>query len=322
MIRFSLLASFVSAQLEIVLTPPFPQANPNYFLGKFPVGTPAQSLSLLFDTGSSDIVILAQTPDIPGGFDQSRSKTFKQGTVVGTVQYGEGSVVKGPLSTDIAGANQTSVEFVLGTSCLFGGVPCSVRTNLPAPFGGWVGLGEAPSQGGESHFMEQMGLTNLLSVWYSPTNPTAILTLGFVDPDRFATEPPVYVPVVDGRVTLFRVSLQQPDKQIELPSGPYLIDSGNIGMVFNGVPGVDILVAPDCSNFSSLPTITFAPVDSFLIQLAPKDYVVRQSPRSCFSFLSAASDRPPFLALGVSFLRKVYTIFDREQRRLGFAPSK
>jgi len=320
MLVSSLLASLTSAQLEIALTPPYPQTNPNYFLGKLPLGTPAQSLSLLFDTGSSDIVILARTIDIPGGFDQFRSQTFNQGTVVGSVQYGEGSLIRGPLSVDAANKNQ-SLEFVLGLECTFGGVPCSARTNLPAAFGGWVGLGEAPSQAGEPHFMKQMGLVNLLSVWYSSSLPTAILTLGFADYNRFATKPPVYVPVVGGRVTLSRVILEQPDKQIELPTGLYLVDSGNVGILLNGIPGVDISVAYDCSDFDSLPNLTISPVSSFQIVLTPKDYVVRQSVRSCFSLLSADSDRPPFFVLGVSFLRKVYTIFDRDQERLGFSPS-
>ncbi|KAL8273644.1 hypothetical protein Esti_002466 [Eimeria stiedai] len=95
-------------------------------------------------------------------------------------------------------------------------------------------------------------------------------------------------------------------------------------------------VAENCSNLGTLPTLTFVLKDIYgrLVQfsMTPRDYVVeeldaklsdaqRGNPNNCaagFMAMDVPAPRGPLFVLGNSFIRKYYSIFDRDHMMVGF----
>jgi hypothetical protein len=80
-------------------------------------------------------------------------------------------------------------------------------------------------------------------------------------------------------------------------------------------------VAADCSNFGSLPDVGFL-IGGQVLSLAPHEYVDKSAEGCVLGLMALDIPAPrgsPLFVLGDPFLRKYYTVYDRERLRVGFA---
>jgi len=101
--------------------------------------------------------------------------------------------------------------------------------------------------------------------------------------------------------------------------------AGPSGVVDAMVDAID--VEQDCSNIKNLPAIGFA-IGHHELTLQPEDYVSRTetSQETICTVGMMSIDIPPpkgpLFIFGDPFLRKYYTVYDREKLRVGFALAK
>ncbi len=82
---------------------------------------------------------------------------------------------------------------------------------------------------------------------------------------------------------------------------------------------LNINVDPGCSGIDQLPVITIK-LSKLTFQLPPKYYVIKVEGQCMLGIQGA--DGLPFWILGDTFIRAYYTVFDRAQNQIGFAPMK
>merc|ERR1719158_2519725 len=79
-------------------------------------------------------------------------------------------------------------------------------------------------------------------------------------------------------------------------------------------------VANDCANYKSLPDLGFI-VGDHILNLKPEDYVDKAEDGCSVALMTLDIPPPkgPLFIFGDPFLRKYYTVYDRENMQVGFA---
>lgn len=322
--------------------------NSQYF-GELRIGTPGKPFVVVFDTGSSTLWVPGAQCSAGGcqhhsRFDVNQSTTFhalktmedeeyiQYGTGACILDLGEDTVQIGPLSVH----NQT-----------FGmAVKESTHPFVDLPFDGLVGLG-FPDPGSPltelplvDNMMAQHVLRrNMFAVYMSDDidKPGAI-SFGSVDP-RYVVRGhhPVWFPVISTDywvVPLEDIMIDgQPLHLCRRHKCRAAVDTGSSLITAPSrflLPFLDKLnVNEDCSNVNDLPviTLTLPDVDDRLIDfnLAPRDYILQETDergqKHCapaFMPIDIPPPRGPLFVLGNNFIRKYYTIFDRDNMLVGF----
>jgi len=318
------------------------------YVGTIQVGTPGQEFDVIFDTGSSNLWInsvdcQSEACLMHNRFDHARSNTFHSVGMDMSVRFGTGSI-DGFLGQDtftfgpIKVKKQTFGQITQETGSVF----------MSGKFDGILGL-SFPSLSAAGYtpvfdnIMRQHLLTrNAFSFYYSklPRQESA-LVLGEPNPDLYV-----------GHMRYLHVSrafyweLELKDIIIgnewqgicRTPPCKAVVDTGT--SLLTG-PADDmsalldkINIRPDCSQMQRLPNITYVLTDKngdHHLTIEPDFYVVKSASmldeepggsRFCkpgFMALDVPAPRGPLWILGDIFMRKFYTVFDRENSAIGFA---
>jgi len=245
------------------------------------------------------------------------------------------------------GTGEVSGVYVRDNVCLGAGDICC-QANFVAgteesdepfslvPFDGILGLSlaqmaEGPSFSVMDRLVESGVLSQgLFSVFFGNEGEQSEITFGSFKKEQMATEifwAPVTVPgywqVAMDDITLANKNLglcSSSKCQVAVDTGTSLL-AGPTDVVASLVEKLQ--VADDCSNLDSLPDLGFI-VGNHILNLKAEDYVARHSTGCALGLMSLDIPPPkgPLFIFGDPFLRKYFTVYDRENMRVGFALAK
>lgn len=312
------------------------------FFGPISLGTPPQTLNVIFDTGSSNLWAPAANCSNCGAlkkkYDSSKSSTYIPNGTEWKIEYGSGPV-SGYLSADTVTVGDVSV-----------------RTTTFAEVEDVSGLGQAYKLG---KFDGILGMAfQSISVDNIPTVFQNMIEQKLVDEPVFAfylSDDPSVAGELDfggidsnhfnGSITYVPVS-SQTYWEVKL-DGIYLGDKA-VTQVTKAIvdSGTSVLAGP-VSEVKAIAALvgahafvhgeylincdkiqTGVPIDiklgGVVFTLQPADYILNESGSCLLGMigLDVPSPAGPLWILGDPWIRKFYTIFDFGQNRLGFALAK
>lgn len=314
------------------------------YFGEVAIGTPPQKFSVIYDTGSSNLWVPSKgcSNCKPGGaaYDSSKSSTYARDGQDFSLQYGTGSC-RGFLSRDQVEMGGLTID-----GFAFGEVTQEAKDVFgDAPFDGILGMG-VPAAAVDKVpvpmdvLVQQKKVEHNVFSFYltSGGNAGSTLTLGGTDP-AFHDGDFSYVPLARASALLpywlvsasdIKVAGQSAGTCGGLIGCEMVVDTGT-SVLAGPQRGVSALLAKvgqvnsNCSNAASLPvlTVTLAGKD---FDLGPEFYVLRAADadgkEQCQMGIEGVNAGAPIWILGDPFLRKYYTVWDAEQRRVGFAVAK
>jgi len=317
------------------------------YYGKLEVGTPRQSFTVVFDTGSGNLMVPStycnsRACSMHKRFNRKGSATAEDIEADGspsrkgaprdqiTVTFGTGEISGIFLQDDVCiGSLCTNVRFVGATE----------ETEDPFSsfnFDGVLGLAlPQMSQGPEFSVMDRMVESKVLkqplfSVFLSDSDlESSEITFGDIKEDHMASHmfwEPVSRDTGYWQVQIADITINN-QKQHLCSNCQVAVDTGTSQLagptsVINDLSR-RLDVKTDCSNYRDLPKLGFVMGDHIL-NLSPQDYVDK-GPDGCQVSLMPLDVPPPngpLFIFGDPFLRKYYTAYDRSSSRVGFAQAK
>ncbi|XP_025264613.1 lysosomal aspartic protease isoform X3 [Camponotus floridanus] len=310
------------------------------YYGNITIGTPPQSFSVLFDTGSSNLWVPSAkcASDDEACLDHhkyysSKSSTYKPINTPFAIQYGTGSLT-GFLSSDIV----TIAGLPVKDQGFAEAVEQPGDTFVYSEFDGILGMGypEISVDGVTPVFVnmfKQHLVEQPIFSFYLSRDPSAMeggeLILGGSDPNHYDGDF-TYVPVTEEgywQFTMDRIEMSDyvvtENKQAIADTGTSLIVGPNSDIdIINEFIQAKSDGSVDCGSVDQLPTISIV-LGGVIHDLSSDDYILRNVENgyeTCSSgFESSGSE---LWILGDVFLRKYYSVYDMGNNRVGFALSK
>ncbi|CCI41945.1 unnamed protein product [Albugo candida] len=308
--------------------------NAQYY-GEIQLGSPAQSFSVIFDTGSSNLWVPNRHFGSHNVYDHSKSHTYKSNGTMFKIMYGSGPV-SGYLSQDLLHVGsiavpdqyfaEINVTKGLGMAYLLG------------KFDGIFGLAfdtiSVDHLRTPFHRMIQMKLlAEPVFAFYLGDNKPGELTIGGIDKKHFVGEiayvevkHPTYWVVALKSVQSAQNTFQGCHKAI-IDSGTSLIagPKDEIHALAKVVGAHSFIMGQYIiSCTADGPDISFD-IDGHVLILSKKDYILHTGPFCLWAFTGIDIPAPagPLWILGDVLMRKYYTVFDwgtdERKARVGFA---
>jgi len=318
------------------------------YFGLVEVGTPRQSFSVVFDTGSGNLIVPGSDCDslackVHKRFSMRQSSTLKEVNCDGsevekgylpdeiTITFGTGTVTGKCLQDQVC----------LGAACSQGAFISAVdESSQPFAafdFDGILGLAlPSMAQGNSFSMMQRLSKGTslrkpLFSVFLSDSDEeTSEITFGQINRDHMASEL-FWVPVT-GTAGYWEVKIEDitvdDEKQGICEDCRVAVDTGT-SQLAGPTSLVDKMesilnVQSDCGNFHRLPELGFI-IGEKVLSLSPSQYVEKKGASSCELALMRLDVPPPngpLFVFGIPFLQKYYSVYDHEGSRVGFAVAK
>mmetsp|Transcript_112353 Transcript_112353/g.194859 ORF Transcript_112353/g.194859 Transcript_112353/m.194859 type:complete len:433 (+) Transcript_112353:117-1415(+) len=325
------------------------------YYGVLKMGSPAQEFHVVLDTGSGNLILPsidctdaaclrhhsyngnASSSSTPIRSAYEPLKAAKSGVPRDTVTitFGTGEAT-GVFERDVACVGDgpcTRMNFISATNM-------SDEPFRDAPFDGVLGLALPQlTEAQEFSIMDSMVKAGLLekslfSVFFarsedvSGDDDNSEVLFGAIREERMAS-PLHWVPVTNPGYWQFEMQdLMIGENSLQLcgtaSSCKAALDTGT--SLLAGPPRLvrelarRLRAAPDCSNSDELPELGFK-VGGQVLRLSPKEYLDRSDGVCMLNLMPLDIPAPhgPLFILGDPFLRKYYTVYDRERLRVGFA---
>ncbi|XP_004389364.1 pepsin F-like [Trichechus manatus latirostris] len=312
------------------------------YMGTISIGTPPQEFKVIFDTGSTDLwvpSIYCYSPACAhhNVFNPLRSSTFQFLGQPLSLSYGTGSM-KGFLASDtvkVTGLPEVVQEFGLSIQ-----EPGQFMDSVP--FDGILGLAY-PTLGirGTTPFFDNLWRQGLVSqglfAFYltNEEKNSSVVMFGGVDPAYYKGELN-WVPVTRPFFWQFTVSsISMNGAVIGCDSGCHaILDTGtslvtgppepifNIQRIINARQSYGGEYIMDCEAINTLPDIIIT-INGVDYPLPASAYIRQEHTGICYSnFLATPGNLSREIwILGDVFLRLYFSVFDRENNRIGLAPA-
>lgn len=322
------------------------------YFGTIQVGNPAQNFTVVFDTGSGNLIVPGKdcTSDACNShkrFDHLASKEIKSVNCDGsnvasgmeqdeiTITFGTGKIT-GQCYQD---------QICIGSACSKGNFISSTEESYTPfasfSFDGVLGLAlDSMAQSNEfsvMNLLQQSGILRkpIFSVFLSDSeHEKSEITFGDIKEEHLASE--LYWVPVSGNAGYWEVEVEDiyfGKKPQNLCKGCRVaVDTGTSELAGPSEVISQLetrLQVNDCESVDALPYLGFAVRGPNgkpkILSLSPKEYTSEISFGSCslsLMNLDVPPPKGPLFVFGIPFLQKYYTVYDHENSRVGFAVAK
>ena len=310
--------------------------NAQYY-GPLTVGTPPQTIQVIFDTGSSNLWVPNKNKFLQHHalYDHSKSSTYKANGTVFSVRYGSGAC-SGVFSRDtvnIGGMSLPNYDFAEVDNT--GGFGISYWA---AKFDGICGMGwDSIVSGGDVSpvhaLMNNLPTAQQFFAFYLGNNQPGELLIGEVDSKHYTGDFHDVPLSGEGYWQINMDSFTMNGKTVSTTTRA-IVDSGTsllagptadvkaIATMVGAKPLVHGEYTIDC-NAKNAPDMTFT-LNGKAFTLSLNDYVIKSAGQCIFAMMGIDIPAPhgPLWILGDVFMRKFYTKFDFANKKLSFATAQ
>jgi len=322
-------------------------AHASEYYGKIAIGTPPQEFTVVFDTGSGNLLLPSKSCTGEAcishkRFDASSSTSSED---IAFADEPDKQVDKGgdrDVVTITFGTGEISGVFIkdhicVGSICTHGNfVAATEESDEPfslVPFDGILGL-SLPQMSEAPHFnildcmiRDKVLKSNMFAVFFGASDTEdSEITFGEFRNARMASKL-FWVPVSDPgywQVEMEDITIKNQRQRLCHGNCQVAVDTGTSLMagpadVINALTD-KLNVASDCSNYKKLPDLGFV-VGNHILNLKPEDYIDKGEDGCSVALMTLDIPPPkgPLFIFGDPFLRKYYTVYDREELKVGFA---